>query len=258
MMRRVLLGINVLTCMFILLPILVTFPASFGDAEIITAIPDRLSLRWYRNFFDTPELVASVSLSFRLAATSAVISLLIGLAAALALTRYRFPGRDVVRALSLSPIVIPGLILGLALLIFFSRLGLDGTFISLVLAHVVVCLPYAIRTLSAGLQGMDDSLVQAAMSLGARPIVALRTVTLPLLKAALLASVIFTFVTSLDELVVTLFLTGPRLSTLPVEMYNYIEVTSDPTIAAVSVMLIVFTSGAVLAMERLVGFGDLA
>jgi putative spermidine/putrescine transport system permease protein len=104
---------------------------------------------------------------------------------------------------------------------------------------------------------MDEALVQAAMSLGATRLVAFRTITLPLLKAAVLASAIFTFVTSLDELVVTLFLTGPRLSTLPVEMYNYIEVTSDPTIAAISVLLIVFTSAVVLIVERLVGFGDL-
>jgi len=256
-MRRLLAPVNVVICLFMLSPILVTIPASFGDAEIITALPDRLSLRWYRNFLQTPELVSALMLSLRLAAASTALSLIIGLPAALALTRYRLAGRDAFRALSLAPIVVPGLILGLALLIFFSRAGLAGSFVSLLLAHCVVCLPYAIRTLTAGLQGMDESLVHAAMSLGATPFTALRTVTLPLLKAALLAAGIFAFVTSLDELVVTLFLTGPRLSTLPVEMFNYIEVTSDPTIAAVSVLLIVFTSVTVLAIERLVGFGEL-
>jgi putative spermidine/putrescine transport system permease protein len=257
MRKRLAATINVLIYLFILSPILIIIPASFGDAEIIAAIPERFSLRWYRNFLDTPELVSAMLLSFRLAAVSMAIALAIGLLAALALVRFRFPGRDAARALVMAPMVIPGLILGLALLIFFSRIRLAGTFGSLVLAHVVVCVPYAIRTLSAGLQGMDEALVQAAMSLGATRLVAFRTITLPLLKAAVLASAIFTFVTSLDELVVTLFLTGPRLSTLPVEMYNYIEVTSDPTIAAISVLLIVFTSAVVLIVERLVGFGDL-
>ena len=117
--------------------------------------------------------------------------------------------------------------------------------------------PYATRTLTAGLEGIDPGLVDAAKGLGAGPMTAFRTVTLPLLKSSVVASVIFTFVISLDELVVTMFLTSPGLSTLPVEMYNYIEYTSDPTIAAVSVLLIAFTSVVVLALERLVGFESL-
>jgi putative spermidine/putrescine transport system permease protein len=255
-MKRLALTVNVLIYLFILSPILITIPASFNNAEIVAAVPSHLSLRWYRNFLDTPELVSGMELSFRLAAVSTVFALVLGTLAALALVRFRFPGRDAARALVMAPMVIPGLILGLALLIFFTRTGLAGSFTSLVLAHVVVSLPYSIRMLTAGLQGMDIALVEAAMSLGAGPTVAFRTITLPLLKSAMLASAIFAFVTSLDELVVTLFLTGPRLSTLPVEMYNYIEVTSDPTIAAISVLLIIFTSALVFALDRLVGFGE--
>jgi putative spermidine/putrescine transport system permease protein len=254
-MKRIALAVNVLIYLFILSPILITIPASFNDSVLVAAVPQHLSLRWSRNFLATPELVGAMGLSFRLATVSTVFALVLGTLAALALVRFRFPGRNTARALVMSPMVIPGLILGLALLIFFTRVGLAGSFTSLVLAHVVVALPYSIRMLTAGLQGMDSALVEAAMSLGARPTVAFRTVTLPLLKSAMLASAIFAFVTSLDELVVTLFLTGPRLSTLPVEMYNYIEVTSDPTIAAISVLLIVFTSALVLALEKLIGFG---
>ena len=110
---------------------------------------------------------------------------------------------------------------------------------------------------SASLEAMDDMLTEAAIGLGATPLVAFRTITMPLFRTGFLAAAIFTFVTSLDELVVTLFLTGPRLSTLPVEMYNYIEFTSDPTIAAISVLLIVLTSAIVLLTERFIGFGDL-
>jgi putative spermidine/putrescine transport system permease protein len=249
-------GVCALIYLFILAPILITIPASFSDSPFIAALPHGLSLRWYANFFATPELTRSMVLSLRLAACAGAIALGLGMLAALGLSRTRFPGRTMIRVFIMSPMIIPGLILGLAMLMFFTRTHLAESFVSLVIAHVVVTLPYAVRTLSASLDTMDDTLTEAAISLGATPFAAFRTITIPLLKAGLLASAIFTFVTSLDELVVTLFLTGPRLTTLPVEMYNYIEFTSDPTIAAISVLLIVVTSAIVLLAERTVGFAD--
>ena len=111
-----------------------------------------------------------------------------------------------------------------------------------------------IRTVSATLEGVDRRVEEAAASLGAPPVTMFRTVTLPLIKPGIIAGAIFAFITSFDELVVSLFLTGPRLSTLPVQIYNYIEFASDPTIAAISVLLIVFTTGVVLLVERVVGF----
>jgi putative spermidine/putrescine transport system permease protein len=258
MMRTIATTINGLIYLFILAPILITIPASFSDSQFIAALPQGLSLRWYRHFFETPGLTGAMVLSFRLASLATIIALVIGTLAAFALVHYRFRGRGAMRALAMSPMIIPGLILGLALLIFFTRIGVAGSFTSLLIAHVVIAVPYAIRTISASLSGLDKRLTEAAASLGATPIATFRTVTLPLLKAGLLASAVFTFVTSLDELIVTLFLVGPRLSTLPVEMYNYIEFTSDPTIAAISVLLIALTSVIVLAAERLIGFGDFA
>jgi putative spermidine/putrescine transport system permease protein len=258
-MRRVVVAsFNVVVYLFILSPILIIIPASFNDSAFITAIPRNVSLRWYRHFLDSADLTSATLLSFRLAALTTTAAVATGLLAAIAIVQFRFPGRAAIRGLLLSPLVIPGLILGLASLIFFTRTNLAGGFISLLIAHVIVALPYSVRTISASLYGLDAMLPKAANSLGAGSVVAFRTVTLPLLKPALVASAIFCFVTSFDELVVTLFLTGPRLTTLPVEMYNYIEFTSDPTIAAISVLLILFTSAMVLMAERLVGFGDIA
>ena len=118
----------------------------------------------------------------------------------------------------------------------------------------MVALPYVVRTVAATLEGFDRIVEEAAASLGAPPLAAFWTVTLPLIKPGVIAGATFAFITSFDELVVSLFLTGPRLSTLPVQIYNYIEFASDPTIAAISVLLIVFTTAVVLLVERVVGF----
>jgi putative spermidine/putrescine transport system permease protein len=154
----------------------------------------------------------------------------------------------------MAPIVLPGIVLGIALLIFLNRTPLAQSFGGLFAAHLVVALPYVVRTVAATLEGFDRIVEEAAASLGAPPLAAFWTVTLPLIKPGVIAGATFAFITSFDELVVSLFLTGPRLSTLPVQIYNYIEFASDPTIAAISVLLIVFTTAVVLLVERVVGF----
>ena len=156
----------------------------------------------------------------------------------------------------MAPIVMPRLVLGIAFLMFFSKTVLSGAFGALLARpsrdRVPLCHSHRqgepARTRSHSGRGRP--------SLGATPLMVFRTITLPLLKPGILAGAIFAFVTSFDELVVSLFLTGPNLTTLPVQIYNYIEYTSDPTIAAISVVLIVFTSLVVLITERIVGFGQ--
>jgi putative spermidine/putrescine transport system permease protein len=253
--RRRLLGlVNGLIFLYLLAPILVVLPVSFSDTAFVVFPPRGFSLRWYANFFASRELTEALALSLRLAATVTVAATVVGTLAALALVRYRVPGREALRTFLLAPIVLPGVVLGIAFLVFFSRTPLAQTFWSLCCAHVVVALPYVVRTVSATLQGLDRALEEAAASLGAAPLVAFWTVTLPVIKPGVIAGATFAFITSFDELVVSLFLTGPRLSTLPVQIYNYIEFTSDPTIAAISTLLVVLTVGGVLLVERLVGF----
>jgi putative spermidine/putrescine transport system permease protein len=256
MKRPLLIAFNALIYLFILAPILVVIPVSFSATQYLVFPPRGLSLRWYVNFFTTPELVDALWLSLRVAVWATAISTVIGTLAALALTRYRFPGRGALRELILAPIVIPRLVLGIALLIFLSRTFLSGDFGGLLVAHVLVAFPYVVRTVSASLFGFDRTLEEAGASLGAAPLTVFRTVVLPLLKPGIAAGAIFAFVTSFDELVMTLFLAGPRTTTLPVKIFNYIEYTSDPTIAAISVILIAITAIAVVVTERIVGFGQ--
>ncbi len=255
MRRALLLGGNTLVYLLMLAPILVVVPVSFSEQAYLVFPPRGFSLRWYANFFATRELTDALWLSLHLAAWTTAISTVLGTMAALGLTRYRYPGRRALRELFLTPIVMPRLVLGIAFLMFLSRTVLAGSFGGLLLAHVVVAFPYVIRTVSASLTGLDRALEEAGASLGAAPLTVFRTITLPLLKPGIIAGAIFAYVTSFDELVMTLFLAGPRLTTLPVQIFNYLEYTSDPTIAAISVVLVLITTVAVLVTERIVGFG---
>ncbi len=255
MRRALLLGGNTLVYLLMLAPILVVVPVSFSEQAYLVFPPRGFSLRWYANFFATRELTDALWLSLHLAAWTTAISTVLGTMAALGLTRYRYPGRRALRELFLTPIVMPRLVLGIAFLMFLSRTVLAGRFGGLLLAHVVVAFPYVIRTVSASLTGLDRALEEAGASLGAAPLTVFRTITLPLLKPGIIAGAIFAYVTSFDELVMTLFLAGPRLTTLPVQIFNYLEYTSDPTIAAISVVLVLITTVAVLVTERIVGFG---
>jgi putative spermidine/putrescine transport system permease protein len=252
--RRLLTAANAMIYLYLLAPILIVVPVSFSAAAFVVFPPRGLSLRWYANFLQSRELTEALWLSVRLGVTVMGAATVVGTMAALALVRYRVPGRELIRTFLMAPIVLPGVVLGIALLIFLARTPLAQTFGALFAAHLVVALPYVVRTVSASLEGLDRRVEEAAASLGAPPLLVFWTVTLPLVKPGVIAGAIFAFITSFDELVVSLFLTGPRLSTLPVQIYNYIEFASDPTIAAISVLLIALTTLAVLVVERAIGF----
>jgi putative spermidine/putrescine transport system permease protein len=252
--RWVLSTIIILMYLYLLAPILIIIPVSFSSNTYIVFPPTGFSLQWYINFFSLYEMTSALRLSLYLAVITMVVSTISGTMASLALVRYRFWGREFLRSFFLAPMVIPRVVLGIALLVFLSRTYLSGSFWGLLAAHVTITLPYVIRTVSATLVGFDLTLEQAALSLGARPLNAFLTITLPIIRPGLIAGAIFAFVISFDELVVSLFLTGPALTTLPVQIYNYIEFTSDPTIAAISVILVAFTAVVVLITERIVGF----
>jgi len=254
-LRKLIFPVFVLAVyLFLLAPILMIIPVSFSKAAFIVFPPRGLSLRWYENFLMTPALTDALLLSLRLGVSVTFATTTLGTLTSAALVRYRFFGQQGLRNLIVAPMVLPAVVLGLGFLIFFNRVHLFLTFWSLFLAHSLVTLPYVVRTVTATMQGFEMALEEAAASLGANPFRMFLTVTLPLIKPGVIAGAIFAFITSFDEFVISLFLSGPRLSTLPVEIYNYIEFTSDPTIAAISVVLIVFTVSIVLIMERFIGF----
>jgi putative spermidine/putrescine transport system permease protein len=252
--RAALVAANSAICLFLLAPIAVVIVASFSDRPYLVFPPRGFSLRWYRQFFESGEFRDALALSVQLGLLTTAISSLLGVLASLALVSLRFRGIEIVRAVFASPLMVPGIVVGIAMLIYFNRIGMGNSFASLLLAHVALTLPYVIRIVSAGLQSFDHSLEEAARGLGASRARALVDVTLPLIKGSLMAAAVFAFIISFDEVVVTLFLAGPKLMTLPVAIYTYIEYTSDPSIAAISTILVVLTVVAVLVIDRTAGF----
>lgn len=239
---------------FLMLPVAVIVLASFTSTSYLTIPPKGLTLRWYTQVFADPEYVAAILFSLRLAAVVTLGSLLLGTAAAYALVRRKVPGAAVVSGLLMSPLVFPGVVIGVALLQYYTLLGIRGSFASLVAAHLVLTLPYTVRTVLASLSGTDPEIEAAARTLGAPPLSAFRQATLPLIRPGLLAGGLFAFITSFDNVPVTIFILGVRDTTLPVKIFTAIEYGVDPSIAALSTMLIAVTAVFLVAAERWVGF----
>lgn len=238
---------------FLLAPVVLVFPISFSADAFINWPPSEWSLRWYRALLVQPDLGAALRNSLILACVVTVFALAIAMSAAFALQRARFCGRNAVMALLTAPLLLPTIVLGLALLIIFIGYGLVGSWPGLVMAHLLVTTPYALRILVTALGGLPAAVEDAASSLGATPWRIFMRITLPLMLPGVVAAAAIVFLVSFDEVVITLFIVGPQLTTLPVVLYHYVEARTDPMVAAVSVLMVLFTLVLVVALERAVG-----
>jgi putative spermidine/putrescine transport system permease protein len=230
--------INTAILIYLLAPIIVVVATAFGSSPYPVFPPTGLTLKWFDRFLSSPDMVHSTELSAALSLTSTLCATTIGTLAALALVRHRFRGKTVISALLLSPILFPTVVLGLALLVAFTRVGLAQTFGGLVAAHTVLITPFVIRLVMASLADLDGSIEEAARNLGSGRLRTFFLITLPIIRPGLLAGALFGFIVSFDELVITLFLAGPGLQTLPIRIFSSIEYSSDPTISAISTCLI--------------------
>lgn len=238
---------------FLLAPIAIVLPLSFSADTYLAFPPTAWSLRWYGALLSHDGLTGAFRVSVAIASVVTALALVCGTPAAYALARGTFRGRDGLLALFTAPLLLPSVILGLALLLTFSSWGLLGTYPGVVLAHLVLCTPYVVRIMTTALTTLPPGVEDAAATLGAAPGVVFRRITLPLLLPAVTASAVLSFLISFDEVVVSLFVTGPRLTTLPVEIFNYVDTRTDPLIAAVSVVLVAGTLAGVVLIERAVG-----
>jgi putative spermidine/putrescine transport system permease protein len=182
-----------------------------------------------------------------------VVATGLAIPAALAIARFRFPGRDAVSAFLLSPLMIPHIVLGVSFLRFFSIAGINGTFAGLAIGHVIIILPFALRLVLAAATGMDPAVERAAVSLGASRPTVFRRVTLPLILPGIVSGWLLAFITSFDELTMSVFISNPSTTPLPVRMFLYIQDNIDPLVAAVSALLIAVTAVLMLVLDRLVG-----
>ena len=232
----------ILVLAFLALPILIVVALSFSSASYLTFPPPAFGIRWYRAYLASSEWLASTWLSLAVAACVVVLATALGTLAALGLARLPRAMRVAVVAMILSPLIVPGIVVAIGIYYVFARYRLVGTPAGLVLAHTCLAVPFVVTSVSASLAGLDRRLEQAALSLGATPWGTFRQVTLPLIRPGVLVGALFAFITSFDELIVALFLSGSGAITLPRRMWDDLRFAIDPTIAAVSTLTIVLAA----------------
>ncbi len=247
--RRLLMAaLGGLTVFYLLAPTLVIIPMSFTESSILSFPPDGFSLRWYDQMLTRSEWSTGLRNSALVAVLTAIIATFLGTLAALGMTRGRFPGRSLLNALTLSPLIVPVVIIAIGMFSLFVQWRISGTIVGLVAAHTALALPFVVVNVATSLRTMDRNLELAAANLGATPARSFLRITLPIIFPGVLAGAIFAFITSWDEIVVAIFLTSARFRTLPVEMWEQVRQVVDPTVAAVSTTLLVVTTALLLLL----------
>jgi putative spermidine/putrescine transport system permease protein len=246
------------TIVFLMTPLVVTVAVSFGSSTVFTLPPPDWSMRWYERLASTRGLWPALLTSLQIAAFSTGVALVLGTLCAIALVRGSFPGRDSIATFLISPLMLPGLVIGIAMLQGFKTLGLREAYSSLMIAHVVITLPYVVRTVLASLSLFDFSLIDAARTLGCSYPMAIVRVLVPALGPAFITSGMFAFLASMDNYPISIFFTDGWTKTLPIQMLQYVEENPDPTIAAISSGLVLLAILVLVVADRLVGLRKLA
>lgn len=251
--RTLLVLVVALTALYLVLPVFIVVPISFSDSQFLTFPTDSYSTRWYEELFHDSTWLESALASLRVALLSSLGATVLGVLAALALVRGRFPARTALMGVLLAPMIVPYVIVGLAAYVTFLELGLTQTTLGFVLVHLALGVPYVVINVTSGLLNVDTRLEMAARSLGAGPVTTFVKVTLPLILPSVLTGAFFAFIISWDEVVAAIFLSGPNLTTLPVQMWSGIRIQINPVVAAVSTLTLALsiTAFAVLGLARL-------
>ncbi|CAN7647639.1 ABC transporter permease [Rhizobium sp. LjRoot98] len=243
-----------LVLIFLIGPFLIIVAASFSAGDTLAFPPQGFSFKWILKVFTVESFRDSFVMSMFLAIGGTFAALLLGIPAAYAMSRYKLPMSETVRTVVSAPIIVPGIIVGLALLRYFVvPIGVSIT-LALFLAHTALILPYAVRVVSASLNNLRSDIEEAAVLLGSSRLGAFFRVVLPNIRGGILSAFILGFVTSFNQVPVSLFLSGPGVRTLPIDMLGYMEIVFDPSIAALSSLLAFLSIGIVFLAERFLGF----
>ena len=245
---------GLLILLFLQLPVIVVILASFTETSYLTVPPQGFTFKWYWAVLGDRSYLDAIGFSFVLAICTTALSLIIGTAAGYALMRRKVPGSEAITAVLMAPLVFPAVVIAVALLQFYSLVGLRGSFIGLLAAHLLITLPYVVRSVLASFAGTNTALEEAAWTLGANGWQAFHKVVLPLIRPGLVAGGIFSFIVSFDNVPVSIFLISVRQTTLPVKIFAAVEHGIDPGVAAVSTLLILLTGSALVLAERWTGF----
>lgn len=246
------------TVVFLMTPLVVAVAVSFGSSAVFTLPAPSWSLRWYEALGRSRELWHVVATSLQIAFLSTSIALVLGTLAAIGLLRGNLPGRESIVTFLVSPLMLPGLVVGIAMLEAYRAVGLANVWTSLLVAHVVITLPYVVRTVYASLALFDFTLIDAARTLGQSYPRAVVSVLAPSLAPAFVTSGMFAFLASMDNYPISIFFTDAWTKTLPIQMLQMVEESPDPTIAAVSTLLILLAAAVLVIGDRMVGLRRMA
>ncbi len=257
-LRFTLGAVNTAVMGLMLLPVVFVGWSAFYDSTFLTFPPPGYTVRWFGAALQREAFVSGLATSAKVALMAATAGVVIGTAASLVLQRSRLPGSQFLQTLLVSPLMVPNIVLGIALYLFFismaDRTGIDLSqgLAGLTLAHTLLTLPWSVRLITANLTGLDQSLEEAAMNLGASPIRTFFLVTLPQLRAGMIAAALFSFIISFENLEISLFLVGPGASTFPIALMQYLEFNMDPTVAAASTLQVVLIATLLVITDRYV------
>lgn len=238
---------------FVMAPIVIVVAVSFSSTSYVTFPIKGFSLKWFQRFYEYEPFVDSFIVSLEIAICSALAGCVLGVPAALALVRSRMKLADTIMTFLLSPLSMPLIVLGFALMFYLSRLGFGVSFLSLLIAHTVVSLPYIVRTVAGVYRGLSRQYEESAAVLGANRVQVFVHVTLPMIKPGIFAGALFAMLISIDNLPISFFFGSPQTNTLPVVMLSYLEHQFDPAVAAASTLQLVVAVIGLLIVERIYG-----
>ena len=255
---KLLTAFVVLVYIFLFAPLVIIAMTSIGTENYIAFPPKGFSLQWFINVFKSESFMSSMMTSLSISTVATLAALVIGMPAAYGLSRYDFKGKGTLKGFFFSPLMIPAIVVGFSLFQFLLvRLNLSVN-MSLFIGHTLVIIPYIIRVIGSSLEVFDYSIEEAAMSLGCKKSQTFFKVVLPNITSGVMAAFMLAFINSFNNVPVSMFLTGPGVSTLPIAMMNYVEYNYDPTVSALSVILMILTIGIMYILEKTLGLSNFA
>lgn len=234
---RLLTSFVAVIAFFLIAPTLIVIPMSFSSGRLLTFPPKGFSTRWYSSFLENQLWTAGAMTSIKVGLATAALATVIGTMTALGLVRGRYPARGLVTAVVLAPLIVPVVVIAIGMFFVYSDWHIIGTLPGLILAHTALAIPFVVVVVGTSLRTFDRTLELAAQNLGAGPIRTFLRITLPLILPSIVAAALFAFITSWDEVVVSIFLSSPVVRTLPVVIWGQVRSTIDPTIAAIATFL---------------------
>lgn len=249
--KTIIYGFSSLVLLFLILPTFIVVPLSFSSSRYMEFPPPGFSLQWYESFFYDSQWMDSLFLSFKVGAATMILATILGTLVSVTLARSKAKWVETIYYIMITPMIVPLIIIAVVIYGFFIRMNLQGSFFGLVVAHTVVAIPFVVTTVLGSLRGFDIRIEQAAISLGAHPIVAFLRVTVPVVSPSLISGALFAFIASFDELIISIFVSDTFNKTLPVKMWEGIRLEIDPTLAAIASVLIAISIGFFVSIEIL-------